>query len=865
MSVSPSTAGSTAEYIITFTPAEAHDASDDTITVIFPYGTTVPSSIAASSVQVDPDSGGYDTCGQAPVIDTDLRRVTITLPCGLTNAETLLKFTTTAGIKNPETADTDWGFTGTGGTGDRCGFIRGSNDPQNYQLVATTGYSITYSAPSKLNFNDDTLPASSYSDKYTMINMYSYKLFLQVEDDYGNAVTAGAYALADVTLSSTSGSGNFYTSGPALITGTEALSGGNEEIYYKDTAAGTHTLTASYSGLDSATWAIEVVPGVSVYDSSNNLINTYAPTTSSPVEEDATHHSGDYIANAITAAITGDTIKLGDGTYELDTALTLDEKVTLTSVNGASSTTLVPYEDNLDAITIGVSGTSTNPVIIDGFTFDRLRGGVGITTVAFDEGVLNNGYDYLTVRNCVFNYIQPTNTLDDWNGAAVIIGASAPSSAANITSGTISNNTFNYCGEVNTAGAKSAAIAVFVKQGSYDISGVTVSGNTLNNCNGYGIIFKGLTGEPVVGDITNNTLTNCFSPIEMCDHCGTATSACSITGNTISRGYGYAIKIAGATNYGMAIKNNTITDTAGIYTGTPAIRVDTKPTASGCHYIQYNDIRNTAGGSGYAINVRASTVTITDIDCRYNYYGDASGPAYTAVTGATVGKSNPNGTGDAVSDRCFYYPWLHKPLATVVADNVSWQTSVMKLVLGGWNTLSTPVPLIESADTIDELISEDDMEIGYYYDGGWTQIATGYVLSPCDAVYVKMKSTASTAYVQLKFECETFSTPSKDLAVGWNLISLAALNSAGLAADEAVASVALTAANLPGYSQVISPSLNSTRYDLYYNTDTAGWSHSSGQTVEGGTMYAGMGYWIYMQNACTLAGFEITPIAPDLD
>jgi len=427
VSVNPDTAGSTAEYIITFTPAESHTANTDTITVIFPYGTTVPSSIPASSVQVDRDgssgSYSYSTCGQAPTVDTDLRRVIVTLPCALDNAAAYLKFTTTAGIKNPTTAATDWGHTDTGG---RCGFIRGSNDPQNYQLVTTTGYSITYSAPTKLNFNDDTLPASSYSDKYTMINMYSSVLYLQVEDQYGNYCSAGAYALADVTLSSTSGSGNFYTYSDttySLITGTEALAAGKESINYKDTAAGTHTLKATASGLDDATWTITVVPGVSLYDSSNNLISTYAPTASSPQGEvKDSKHGGDYITDAISAAITGDTIKLGDGTYELDTALTLDEKVTLTSVNGASSTTLVPCTDNLDAITIGVSGTSTNPVIIDGFTFDRLRSGV-----AFDEGVLNNGYDYLTVRNCVFNYIQPTNALDDWNVVKLLIGPVVPS------------------------------------------------------------------------------------------------------------------------------------------------------------------------------------------------------------------------------------------------------------------------------------------------------------------------------------------------------------------------------------------------------------------------------------------------------
>jgi hypothetical protein len=867
VAVSPDTAGSTSQYIITFTPTETHDANTDTVTVIFPYGTTVPSSIPASSVEVYGTPNSYSTCGQAPTVDTDLRRVIVTLPCALDTSESMIKFTTTAGIENPTTAATDWGYTD---TGDRCGFIRTSNEPQNYPMDIDSGYTVTYSAPTKLNFNDDDAPSGEYSDKYTMINMYSSVLYLHVEDEYGNYVSAGAYALADVTLSSTSGSGNFYTGTTTLITGTQALTAGKKSIRYKDTAAGTHTLTASCSGLDDATWTVQVCPGVSLYDSSNNLINTYASTASDPQEEASNVVAGDYITNAISAAITGDTIKLGDGTYELDTALTLDEKVTLTSVHGASSTTLVPTDDNLDAITIGVSGTSTNPVIIDGITFTWLRGGVGITTVAFDEGVLNNGYNYLTVRNCVFNYIQPTNHIDDWNGAAVIIGQN-DSGVAAITSGTISNNTFNYCGGVTnwSSGAKSAAIAVFAKHGSLGVSGVTVSGNTLNNCDGYGIMLKGISTGTVVADVTNNTLTNCFSPIQLTDYVGSsATSVCSVTGNTVSRGYANAIKLTGAYAYGVTIKNNTVSDTAAIYSSNCAIRIDRKAlgTPTDCHYVQYNSITNTDGGTGYGIYIGstdAADITVSTIDCRYNWFGDASGPAYTAVTGATVGKSNPNGTGDQITDRVFYYPWLHKPLTDVVTDNVSWQTSVMKLV-AGWNTLSTPVPLIAEADTVQELIPSG-MSIGYYYDGGWTQITTAYTLSPCDAVYVKMDEAK---YVQLKFETKTFSTPSKDLAVGWNLCSLAYLNSAGLEADDAVASVYKTAGNLPGYGQVVGPSLNTTRYDIHYNVGTS-WAVSCGQhgTSLGTSyhMYPGMGYWIYMQNACTLAGFEIMPIAPDLD
>jgi hypothetical protein len=131
-----------------------------------------------------------------------------------------------------------------------------------------------------------------------------------------------------------------------------------------------------------------------------------------------------------------------------------------------------------------------------------------------------------------------------------------------------------------------------------------------------------------------------------------------------------------------------------------------------------------------------------------------------------------------------------------------------------------------------------------------------------------MKSTASTAYVQFKFDAGAFSTPSKALSAGWNLISLASLGytsaSGAMNADDAVASVAKSAAGLPGYSQVVSPSLNGNQTDILGLTGTI-WAVSYGQADVVNKMYAGLGYWIYMQNAATLAGFEITPIAPDLD
>ena len=106
--------------------------------------------------------------------------------------------------------------------------------------------------------------------------------------------------------------------------------------------------------------------------------------------------------------------------------------------------------------------------------------------------------------------------------------------------------------------------------------------------------------------------------------------------------------------------------------------------------------------------------------------------------------------------------------------------------------------------------------------------------------------------VLLKYNATDVSTPTKDLYAGWNLIGLANLESKPV--DDTVKSVANTSTNLPGYSQVISPSMNS-----------ADWTYSSGQTYTDQDMLVGEGYWIYMQNPATLAGFTITPIQPSLD
>jgi hypothetical protein len=853
------TAGVTTQYIAAFT-----DSTDvgvgGTVTIKFPFGATMPSTISTSDVLFSADGTNYSNA-TAATVDADLRTITGTTPIALTDSNSKMKILSSAGVANPQVAAT---------TTYKC-MLRTSTDAW-WQQEATGRTHGADTATKVLVANGEIgEPTSVYSDDATMINMASSYIYVTMADQYGNAklVTGGV----TVNLATSSGTGTFYTCDQA----TPSSGSGNysavtsltvdaaspadvgQQVYYKDTTAGTHTLTFSCDTYTSATWTITVAPAVSLYDANNNLVNTYGATSTAPVTELGSEEAGstfanapkfgvDYINDAITAAFAGDTVKLGDGIYELDAAISLDEKITLTSVNGASYTTLRPTTEINWAIAVATSGTATDPVVIDDLTFQRLRLNTDI-----DCAVRNAGYDYVTVQNCVFNNIEP----DD--GAATEGVIWFQNSQADLASLTISNNTFNSCCTTwPNMGAwydySGCIILDFAGGGQYAVTGVTIDGNTLTDCGQYGITIGGYDSDDEgSGYVTNNTITNGQCAIDVFNNSNNV----SITGNTITDAYSYGIYVESTNNAGLVIKNNTITGCAGEYymtstTSNGGAIVVENPTSTSDPVIQYNDI---TGSGSYAIKI--DTLSSGGVNCKYNWFGDASGPYYSALTGANITKSNPNGTGDKITDKVVYYPWLYKSRANVVADNVSYQTSNMKLV-SGWNTMSTPVKLISTADSIDELIPSG-MTIGYYYDGGWQQITTGYVLNACDAVYVKM---SAATYVQFKFDAGAFTTPSKALDAGWNLISLASLDASKDATD-AVASVDLTAGNLPGWSQLISPSMNAAQTDIYGATETA-WSESSGQSSSE-TMQPGLGYWIYMQNAATLAGFELTPIVPDLD
>jgi len=812
----PATVGSAAEYKFEFTvgASGALAAGSGTITVIFPSGTTVPATGNKNQVQVDADGSGASysltACDVNPTCHPDSRTVTLTVPQAVANsANVYVYFRPGFGLVNPTTSAS-------------AAKVKIYTSAEPKYAEATTGYAVTADTATKLGFANTT---GTYSDDATMINMYSSTIYLQLQDQYGNIKAPASDQTA--SLSSTSSTGRFYSAvGSQISSATiydgvgdpEGSTAGQFSFLYKDSVAGTHTITASAGSYTLASWTITVAPAASVYDTNNNLVNTYAPTSTSPVAESATVNSGDYLQNAVNAALPGETVKLGNGIYELDTKITIAKAITLQSVNGASSTTIRNTEDVTYAVDITATGSATYGVTIDGITFERLRSGIDFTYGIYDQSA-----DYITVQNCIFNYIYNR-------------GIMLTSTNAAFTNGTISNNTFSNGGGSSPA-STDAAIDITVPA-TNAISGITISGNTITGQKGKGIYLAGQGSSYKVSSvsITSNTITK---PTSYGIQGYTYTDTIAITSNTITGCYEDGIDVKGTA---YTIKKNVVTGNLG-----DGIDVETTSTS---HLINYNDIYN---NTGYGVNVRSSVSTV---NTKYNWWGNASGPTYVAATGASVDVSNPGGTGENITDRVTYYEWLYKPKADVIADNAAYYSRAISLSVG-WNTLSTPIILDASCDTIDEAVDSAKMTIAYWYDTNdadadgtyWEQVTTGYELEPCDAIYIKMNAAAT---IVLKYNATDLSTPTKALYDGWNLIGLANLETKHV--DDAVQSVANTSTNLPGYSQVISPSMNS-----------SDWTYSSGQSYTNQDMLVGEGYWIYMQNDCALAGFTITPIQPSLD
>jgi FtsP/CotA-like multicopper oxidase with cupredoxin domain len=165
----------------------------------------------------------------------------------------------------------------------------------------------------------------------------------------------------------------------------------------------------------------------------------------------------------------------------------------------------------------------------------------------------------------------------------------------------------------------------------------------------------------------------------------------------------------------------------------------------------------------------------------------------------------------------------------------------------GWNTFSTPVRLHTSVDNWGELAAANNLDFSAAYKwtgNGFEWVNPADTITPLNAIYINMNNAGSVGIVPFS---GISAPPSKSLTRGWNLIG-SAFMSPSMPVDEALATAYFGEGNVWGYSQVVSPS----------GVNQADWAYvRDGAAVP--LMEIGKGYWVFMTNPATLAGFTTTP------
>jgi hypothetical protein len=177
----------------------------------------------------------------------------------------------------------------------------------------------------------------------------------------------------------------------------------------------------------------------------------------------------------------------------------------------------------------------------------------------------------------------------------------------------------------------------------------------------------------------------------------------------------------------------------------------------------------------------------------------------------------------------------------------------------GWSMFSIPIYASNSlfyatstglgTSSQDGIVDPAKVTIAYRFNAStqaWSQLVSTSTVLPLEGILIN----SSEAHVA-RLSVSTINTtpPTKALSAGWNLVGTASLlSSANTAANEALISAFSTPSGLVGYNQVVSPSINSTAF---------AWTRGDTSSIP--TLNRWKGYWVFMENADTMAGFSSTP------
>ena len=475
--------------------------------------------------------------------------------------------------------------------------------------------------------------------------------------------------------------------------------------------------------------------------------------------------------------------------------------VKLLSLNGAATTIIIaPAAANV--IDITAAG-----VTVDGFTLQDTASGKTAINVTGDNATVENNIMTATtgypegIRIAASGATVSGNDLDIHHTMMVISGSTIE----------LSDNTFGAGINLQT-------------------SGVDIIDNEIIGSEFTGIVFESTANFSDIL-IDGNTISGTTQTDEGTEGIGIAFRP-EVTG-TISD---------------LTIQRNNITDNEGA-----GIVIPSTVTTLSNVVINYNSI---SGNADYGIENAASGA----VDAKYNWWGDVSGP--TGASGSTA-----LGSGDKITDAATdFEPWLTETYAETSVDNIRYYAALMPLEKG-WNTLSVPLALKSTAKTLTQIVALGDYindtgalqnyAGGYYYDVTWKSLTGDYEFAPGKAVYVKMLADANFPVVY----SGQIGLPTLSLGAGWNLIgsTFGIDKTSGGDFDYGIAAYDDT----DGYKTVVT-ALDSIKANASVVVSPAvpGQTAAWGTTVADDTtkMIVGEGYWVYMEAADILVGFEVTPM-----
>jgi len=354
----------------------------------------------------------------------------------------------------------------------------------------------------------------------------------------------------------------------------------NNDSVYEDTTA-TPTATHVFNLADEESThtynvTLKVTNSIGPYDTDTKAVTVRRVHRIS----DSDHYGYDTISAAISAASSGDTVEVGDGTYTGDPNknLTWDSKsLTVKSANGPSKCII---DCGFSGRGFNLTGSNLSPSVISGFT-------IQYGSISGNGGGILCSASGVTIENCVLM----SNGVSGGNGGGIAATGGAPTikncailkNGASFGSGIYctTDATITDCTISNYPDSSSSS-GIYCVGAAPTISFCTISGNGNSGGTGGGIYLENCSGQLYQCVIANNT-------------------AC--TGGGIYCGYGSTTQIDSC----RILRNSVCSDYEGCRDGAAIYCQGASPTITNC---VISDNVPSSGNWGSGIYGQYSDITI---------------------------------------------------------------------------------------------------------------------------------------------------------------------------------------------------------------------------------------------------------------